>query len=316
MRRVLVPSRPALAAVLLLVPTLAACGDEESAAADAGSVSVSGEVGESVEVSYQDTPLTRDETEVTVLEKGDGEPLAEGDSAFVHLYIGNGFSGEDAYSSYTEKPAQPSIVTVTEGSTIPALHDALAGQTVGSRVQVVATPEDAYGETGNPDLYIGNADTVVFVVDILSPVLDGVEGTEQEVPKGLPEIVEEDGVVSSLDFTGAGKPSDDLEVITLIEGDGPEIEKGSWLAMNYLGQVHGKKKPFDENYSAEQIQPFQIGVGELIEAWDKGLPGVRTGSRVMLVVPPEQGYGAKGNKAAGIDGTDTLVFVIDVLGVA
>jgi len=33
----------------------------------------------------------------------------------------------------------------------------------------------------------------------------------------------------------------------------------------------------------------------------------------MLVVPPSQGYGSKGNPQAGIKGTDTLVFVLDIL---
>ena len=38
------------------------------------------------------------------------------------------------------------------------------------------------------------------------------------------------------------------------------------------------------------------------------------GSRVMLIVPPAQGYGKTGNTQAGIKGTDTLVFVVDIVG--
>lgn len=48
--------------------------------------------------------------------------------------------------------------------------------------------------------------------------------------------------------------------------------------------------------------------------WDSGLLGVRTGSRILMVVPPSEGYGSAGNQQAGIRGTDTIVFVIDVLG--
>jgi peptidylprolyl isomerase len=33
----------------------------------------------------------------------------------------------------------------------------------------------------------------------------------------------------------------------------------------------------------------------------------------MLVIPPSDGYGKTGNSQAGIKGTDTLVFVVDVL---
>jgi peptidylprolyl isomerase len=32
-----------------------------------------------------------------------------------------------------------------------------------------------------------------------------------------------------------------------------------------------------------------------------------------MVVPPDKGYGAGGQASAGIKGTDTLVFVIDIL---
>lgn len=292
-----------------MLPGLVACGDDD-ASADSGSVTVSGEPGTAPEVTYEGT-VERSSTQVEVLHEGDGPVVGPDDTAFVHLYIGNGYTGEEAYSTWADE--RPTLLAVD--GTLPALQEALVDHTVGSRVQVVAPPEDAY-PNGNPDLYIGNADTVVFVVDILSSVLDGPQGEATETPSGFPEVVEKDGTVSSLDFSGAGKPSDELEVVTLVEGDGPAIEKGTWLAMRYLGQVHGKKKPFDENYSADEITPFQIGVGQLIEGWDKGLVGVRQGSRVMLSVPPQQGYGKKGNKSAGITGTDTLVFVVDVLGVA
>ena len=48
--------------------------------------------------------------------------------------------------------------------------------------------------------------------------------------------------------------------------------------------------------------------------WDERLVGRTVGSRVILEIPPNKGYGAKGNKDAGIKGTDTLFFVVDILG--
>ncbi len=51
----------------------------------------------------------------------------------------------------------------------------------------------------------------------------------------------------------------------------------------------------------------------MIPAWDQGLVGQTVGSQVLLVVPPDQGYGPSGNSQAGIAGTDTLVFVVDIL---
>ena len=47
--------------------------------------------------------------------------------------------------------------------------------------------------------------------------------------------------------------------------------------------------------------------------WDVGLVGVPVGSRVMLSLPPADGYGSAGNTSAGITSTDTLVFVVDIV---
>lgn len=37
------------------------------------------------------------------------------------------------------------------------------------------------------------------------------------------------------------------------------------------------------------------------------------GSRVLLVTPAGWGYGSAGSASVGIVGTDTLVFVVDIL---
>src|SRR5699024_195728 len=116
------------------------------------------------------------------------------------------------------------------------------------------------------------------------------------------------------DFSKAPAEAPRLRKVTLVQGDGAPVQKGSYLAMRYLGQVWGSDKVFDENYS-KQITPFQIGTGNLIKAWDQLLVGVKAGSRVMLIVPSEFGYGDKG-QGKDIKPGDDLVFVVDVLGSA
>lgn len=301
-----------LGTLCLLLLGLTACGSDEAGADNSGSVEVTGQFGQDPKVTY-DGRLERTTTDVQVLSEGDGAEIEDGGSAFVHLYIGNGFSGQKASSSYDGK--QPLLIKAGK-DTVKGIAKGIVGHKVGSRVLVLAEPADAWPEVGNPELSIGNGDSVVFVVDILSSVLDAPQGAEQAPPAEMPKPEEANGKVSAFDFSQAGKAPKDLQVITLVKGDGPAIKKGSWIAMRYLGQVWKGAKPFDENYSAEQITPFNIGVGALIPGWDKGLVGVTQGSRVMLVVPPEDGYGKAGNKQAGIKGTDTLVFVVDVLGVA
>ena len=51
----------------------------------------------------------------------------------------------------------------------------------------------------------------------------------------------------------------------------------------------------------------------MISGWDTGLAGQTVGSRVMLVIPPKDGFGSTGSSQGGITGTDTLVFVVDII---
>jgi peptidylprolyl isomerase len=51
----------------------------------------------------------------------------------------------------------------------------------------------------------------------------------------------------------------------------------------------------------------------VITGWDTGLASATVGSRVMLVIPSKDGYGSSGYSASGITGTDTLVFVVDII---
>jgi peptidylprolyl isomerase len=109
------------------------------------------------------------------------------------------------------------------------------------------------------------------------------------------------------------KPPKTLKSDVLSEGNGPVVKKGDLLVADYLGQVYKTGKVFDNSYDRHIPAAFPIGTGSVIPGWDKTLVGVKAGSRVLLTIPPKQGYGPKGNPQAGIKGTDTLVFVVDVI---
>jgi len=106
-----------------------------------------------------------------------------------------------------------------------------------------------------------------------------------------------------------------LRSAVLIQGTGATVKKGQSITVNYLGQVYQAKQPFDESYTKEPAT-FGIGTGQVIPGWDKTLVGQKVGSRVILAIPPQEGYGKQGQPQAGIKGTDTLYFVVDILGAA
>jgi len=55
-----------------------------------------------------------------------------------------------------------------------------------------------------------------------------------------------------------------------------------------------------------------VGQAGVIAGWNEGLVGQKVGSQVMLVVPPDKGYGEEGSGDT-IPGGSTLVFVVDIL---
>ncbi|HET6210533.1 MAG TPA: FKBP-type peptidyl-prolyl cis-trans isomerase [Jatrophihabitans sp.] len=110
---------------------------------------------------------------------------------------------------------------------------------------------------------------------------------------------------------------DTLRSQVLVQGQGAAVAKGDTLVANYTGQTwaakSGKPNIFDSSFQRGHPAAFQIGVGSVIPGWDKTLVGQKIGSRVLLAVPPADGYGTNGQASANISGTDTLVFVVDVV---
>lgn len=308
---------PVLLLPLVLGTTLVACGSDsgsdgdDSKSSDAlHGITITGDVGETPKVKW-DGKLDVSKTETTVVTKGDGDKVADGDQVSAHIWIGNGATQKQAYSTYDE--GKPQAIPATDDLN-PVFKSALLDQTVGSRVAVTATATDAFGESGNPQMGIGNKDNVLFVVDVMgvTTVLDGPEGKEQKAPSWAPGLITEGDTITGLDFSGTPKPDGKLHSATLIEGKGDKVKKGQTITVNYLGQVYDAKKPFDQSYNGDPAS-FAIGVGQVIPGWDKTLVGATVGSRLMLAIPPADGYGPKGNDQAGIKGKDTLYFVVDIL---
>ncbi len=190
----------------------------------------------------------------------------------------------------------------------------MQGKKVGSRVLVYAPAETIFpGGQGNASLGIGNKDMLVVVLDLVGKALDGPNGASHSTPSWAPKIKTTKGVVSGLDFSGTPKPDGKLDSAVVRAGKGATVKKGQTIAVDYLGAVYKGKKPFDESFSGDPVG-FPIGIAKVITGWDKTLVGQKVGSEVVLEIPPKDGYGKAGSPQAHIKGTDTLYFVVDILG--
>jgi peptidylprolyl isomerase len=103
-----------------------------------------------------------------------------------------------------------------------------------------------------------------------------------------------------------------LEVQVLKEGTGKEAESlASKVYCNYHGQLW-EGKVFDSSFARKE--PIGFGLNQVIEGWGEALVGKKEGSRVLISVPDDKGYGAQTKSMLGGDGP--LVFVVDLLYIA
>lgn len=110
-------------------------------------------------------------------------------------------------------------------------------------------------------------------------------------------------------------PPTDLVVEDLVDGDGPEAAVGQDVEVHYVGVAWSTRKQFDASWDRGEAFRFGLGRGQVIKGWDDGVAGMKVGGRRRITIPPKLGYGAAG--AGGvIKGGETLVFVVDLLGVA
>ncbi len=106
----------------------------------------------------------------------------------------------------------------------------------------------------------------------------------------------------------------DLVIEDLVVGDGPEATAGSLVSAHYVGVTHDGGEQFDASWDRGDPLEFRLGVGMVIQGWDEGIAGMKVGGRRRLTIPSELGYGARG-AGADIKGGETLVFVVDLVGV-
>jgi len=312
-----------LSAVLILV---AGCGGgDKKKDAKAGpfafpTVSTDTVGEEPVIVSSTEPPTT---TQSKVLHEGTGKQVGKDDMIVADLKGQVWDKGGVDLPPFVNSFKSGDLLIRPIDQVVPAWTKVLPGLKVGSRVLMVVPPADGFGDQGNSGAGIFPTDTIMFVVDIVDAFSPGT------MADGKAVTVTPDASLPSVTSGKAPKitvpkvdPPKDLEKKVLLQGNGARIEAGQTVVVEYVGVLWRTGKPFDSSWTAGR-HPFaarlvvtdpQTNTQGIIEGWVKGLVGQKVGSRVLLVVPPKLGYGASGNEDAGIKGTDTLVFVIDLLG--
>jgi peptidylprolyl isomerase len=107
-----------------------------------------------------------------------------------------------------------------------------------------------------------------------------------------------------------GSPPRRLEKEDIVKGKGPAARPGDTVSVNYVGVAFSNGQQFDASWDRGEPITFQLGAGQVIPGWDRGVAGMRVGGRRELVIPPELAYGPQGNPPIGPN--ETLIFVVDL----
>ncbi|NUK06642.1 FKBP-type peptidyl-prolyl cis-trans isomerase [Streptomyces lunaelactis] len=117
-----------------------------------------------------------------------------------------------------------------------------------------------------------------------------------------------------IDFPG-GEPPADLEIKDIWEGEGPVAKAGDTVSVHYVGVAFSTGEEFDASWNRGTPLQFQLGVGQVISGWDKGVQGMKVGGRRQLTIPAHLAYGERGAGGGAIAPGETLIFVCDLVAV-
>ncbi|MEI1278422.1 FKBP-type peptidyl-prolyl cis-trans isomerase [Leptospira venezuelensis] len=101
-----------------------------------------------------------------------------------------------------------------------------------------------------------------------------------------------------------------LVIKDIKKGTGKEAFNGSNVTVHYTGWLTNGKK-FDSSKDRGTPFRFDLGAGQVIRGWDKGVQGMKEGGVRKLTIPPEMGYGSSG--AGTIPPNSTLIFEVELL---
>ena len=266
-------------------------------------VTVKGGYGKAPTVTVK-SPWAIDQTRAEVLQPSDGPVVQAGSTVEVNYYGVNGRTGKKFDDSFSRGQS----IAFPLDQVVPGFSKGLQGQRQGSRVLIAMPGPDGYDASGgSPQAGINVGDTLLFVVDIVEVPLSAPAGTSVTPKAGLPTVAETDGKpVVTVPRTD---PPKDLVVQPLIQGKGKAVGQADSATINYTWVDWSSGQVLEQTYGAK---PATAALSTLVPGLQKALVGQKVGSRVLVVVPPDQGY-PQGNATPKVDPGETLVFVVDVL---
>lgn len=255
------------------------------------------------------TPVHTDEVVWSDEIAGEGLPVTSPDQLLLaDIVLFDGSTGERLGGTLFDGNVAQARPLSEWTKTFPGLEDSLTCAREGSRV-VTLLPAGSLPEQAVSGLGLGEDATAIVSVDLQKVYLAKADGADQFVAdNGLPSVVRAPDGRPGIIVPDSAPPSD-LKVAVLKKGSGAEVTGDVPVRVAYTGVLWDDKTEFDSSWGKA---PVSFELDGVVEGFADGLRGQTVGSQVLIVVPPELGYGDADNGT--IPANSTLVFVVDILG--
>lgn len=153
-----------------------------------------------------------------------------------------------------------------------------------------------------------------LVMNIMRPQGENREAVDEIAHKSFTvEIRERDEKITEAQMHAETSSQAKLVIEDIEPGNGLMAKEGDTVSVHYTGMFESGEV-FDTSEAPDRgPYQFTLGSGQVIEGWERGLPGMRVGGVRRLTVPPRFAYGESGFGA--IPSNATLIFEIELLSV-
>lgn len=313
-------------ALSLAGTALVACsagGDEGLTAADASCtrastetsaadlVSAEGPLGQKPTIEAY-TPVSAPSTQWRDIERGDGAVVVtDAQPVVLDVTLFSGATGQELQATSYEQGVRAPAPLANWGQGLPGIATSLECASAGSRVVTVLAEGDGYTTEVGASLGLSGNDTLLAVIDVHEVYPSRATGTTRFVAEsGMPDVVLAPDGRPGVIIPDRAAP-DELTVQVLKEGDGAALAADSAALLAYTGVTWEGRAEFDSTWSSPN-GPAVLALARTVPGFAQALEGKTVGSQVLIVIPPELGYGSQGSQSVPPD--STLVFVVDILG--
>ncbi|MFC0265103.1 FKBP-type peptidyl-prolyl cis-trans isomerase [Alloscardovia macacae] len=330
--RTLARTAGALLMSTALVLTTAACGSSSSSSSSSSNditftqmtgLKAEGALGQKPTITFT-TPFKVTNNSYEMLQTGDGAELKDGQKLCIQQIVLDPKTGKEVSSTW--ETAADCTTTLSEKNLQPAFYKLFKSMKVNSTVAIGVTSEGSKSSTSSSQSSSSSSsnssnsenEVTAYIMGLtivsaktIPTRADGkaVDGIDSSLPKitlakdGEPNI----DATDLKDYKSDGQ----LKVQTLLQGTGADVTQNSTVTVQYKGWVLGgdASKPFDSSWSRGSSATFSLQ--QVVKGWTQGLTGQKVGSQVLLIIPPDLGYGSTAQN--NIPANSTLVFVVDIL---